>query len=64
MGLADEPAAVAGEDGVPPARVEREPPKAPSAWRDHVAVVLVVVGAPLAMLAWLTGIIWVLTRLF
>ena len=65
MGFVDEPAAVAGEDGVPPARVDREPPRAPYAVRDRLAVfVVVVVGVPLAMFAWLTGIIWVLTRLF
>ena len=49
---------------MPPARIEREPARAPYAVRDRLAVFVVVVGVPLAMFAWLTGIIWVLTRLF
>jgi hypothetical protein len=64
MGLVDGPTPTAGEDSVAPARVEREQPKAPNAFRDRVAVLIVVLGAPLAMLLWLGAIIWLLMLLF
>jgi hypothetical protein len=48
--------------GAAPAGVE--PPEVTSALRDRVAVVIVVVVAPLLTLAWLMVIIGVLTLLF
>jgi hypothetical protein len=52
--------AVPPEVSAPPARVE--PPEVPSSLRDRVAVLIVVV-APLVMLAWLILIIEVLSLL-
>jgi hypothetical protein len=44
-----------------PAEVRQDSPEFPTVLSDRIAILLLIVGAPLVMLLWLAGIIWLLT---